>query len=113
MGKQTIEGTAELGCNLIVIRTFRISDEDPHVWNRFIGDVCKVPCTYPDNEHIRFHLRFNNGLIFGRDPAETNYGDYLKGEKEPTEITKILSRIDVLETDAKHFSTLSPAKVFP
>lgn len=114
-GTKTIRGMPEGNCSLIVGRTLKLPENCDN-WPKFIRTICKELSTYPDNERIFFRLSFKNALIFSEDPpAETDYRDYLDTEKqcEPTKTTKILSRINLIQTDTKNFSTLSLTKVFP
>ena len=111
----TITGSLEecsRNFNLIFYRRF-VFGNNP-TWSQFLEKIRRELMHYPDDDRIHFALNVQNvDNIFARDPGDINYGACLAPGKEPTEITKILSRINFLETDAKHFSTLSLTKVFP
>lgn len=78
-------------------------------WRNFIAELCKTLKEAPNYENgDTFHLRIENGTIFGTVPAEPNDGN----GKEPTDTAKILSDVSTLTVETKHFSTASLRNVF-
>ena len=105
---KTITGTYGK-CKLLLGKSL----ETPSDWSSLIEHICKELLPYADDERISFMLRFKHGRIFADDPGDVNYGDYYTQKKEPTSVTKILSKIFSIDIDAEVFSTLSLTKVFP
>ena len=78
-------------------------------WRNFIAELCKTLKEAPNYENgDTFHLRIENGTIFGTVPAEPNDGN----GKEPTDTAKILSDVSTLTVETEHFSTASLRNVF-
>ena len=117
-GTETIEGTLPETCKLHVrleIDPFngKPSSDGGFLLSRFVGVVFELLKRYPDDQRVIFELTVKNGDFFNSEPI-TDYRSSLdKQESNQQEITKILSRIKVLQVYTKHFSTLSLLKVFP
>ena len=106
-GTKTITGEYEK-CILLLEQSL----EAPSEWSSLVTRLYERFMPYADDERVLFNVKFKNSDIFACDPGNVNYQDYYTQKKEPTNVTKILSKVHRIEVDAKVFSTLSLMKVF-
>ena len=106
-GTEKITGEYEK-CTLFLEQSLDASSD----WHSLIDRLCERFMQYADDKRVLFDVKFKNGDIFVCDPGDVNYEDYYTQKEEPTNVTKILSKVHRIEVDAKVFSTLSLMKVF-